>query len=188
MKALVLVVGSTLVFGLGTAYAQEIGVDVQPKAAIAKAKTPPTPPANASKNTSIGKGKAKVNTANAPGDDDSFWVETLDLDGDGTVEETDFIYDDEDKVVYLYADGDFKCKGGGTGTGGLLIAVNTAGNSRNRPAGSGWYAAELDEGECKAKAAGLYGCKFDADGNATACGLATIDEKNDDIVIVEATK
>ena len=47
---------------------------------------------------------------------------------------------------------------------------------------------DLDESECKAKAAGLYGCKFDASGNATACGLATVDEKNDEITIVEATK
>ena len=47
---------------------------------------------------------------------------------------------------------------------------------------------DLDESECKAKVAGLYGCKFDADGNATACGMATLDEKNDDLVIVEATK
>jgi hypothetical protein len=46
----------------------------------------------------------------------------------------------------------------------------------------------LDEGECHAKEAGLYGCKFDANGNATACGVATVDEKNDDVVIVEAAK
>jgi len=32
------------------------------------------------------------------------------------------------------------------------------------------------------------GCKFDANGNAIACGLVTLDEKNDEVVIVEATK
>ncbi|MBI3797914.1 MAG: hypothetical protein HY268_13220 [Deltaproteobacteria bacterium] len=194
MRQMLLVLGLVVLLGIGEARAQEknspgqnmVGADVQVKAAIAKGKNPSSPPANASKKTTIGKGKTVVNTANAPGDDDSFWVESIDIDGDGTVEETDVLYDDEDKVVYLHADGDFKCKGGGTGAGDMLIAVNTAGNSRNRPAGSGWYVVDLDESECKAKIAGLYGCKFDANGNATACGMATLDEKNDEIVIAEA--
>jgi len=195
MRNALIVLGLILIFGLGAARAQEkgnpsqsmVGADVRPNAAIAKAKNP-SPPANASKKTTIGKGKTTVNTANTQGDEDSFWVENIDLDGDGTVEETDFLYDDEDKVVYMHSEGDFKCQGGGTGTGSMLIAVNVAGNSRNRPAWSGWYVVDLDEGECKAKVAGLYGCKFDANGNATACGLATLDEKNDDLVIVEAAK
>jgi hypothetical protein len=34
----------------------------------------------------------------------------------------------------------------------------------------------------------MYGCKFDANDNATACGLATVGEKNDEVMIVEATK
>lgn len=194
MKNAVFVFGLVLSFGLGEVFAQttgspsqNVGVDVQLKAAIAKAKNP-APAANASKKTSTGKGKATVNTANAQGDDDSFWVESIDIEGDGTVEESDILYDDEDKVLLFYDDGDFKCQGGGMGEGSLLISVNLAGNSRGRPAGSGWYVVELDESECKAKAAGLYGCKFDASGNATACGLATIDEKNDEVVIVEAAR
>jgi hypothetical protein len=187
MKNVVFVFGLTLVVGLGAAYAQEMGADVQVKAAIAKAKDL-KPPANASKKTTVGKGQAMVHTANTEGDEDSFWVENIDLDGDGTVEETDVLYDDEDQVLYLYDDGDFKCKGGGMGDGDLLVAVNTVGNGRKRPVGSGWYVVSLDESECKAKAAGLYGCKFDASGNATACGLATVDEKNDEILIEEATE
>jgi hypothetical protein len=127
----------TLVFGLGVAYAQEGGADVQVKAAIAKAKNP-TPPATASKKTTAGKGKTTVNTANTEGEDDSFWVESIDIDSDGTVEETDILYDDEDKVLFLYDDGDFKCQGGGIGEGELLIAVNTAGNPRGKPAYSRW--------------------------------------------------
>jgi hypothetical protein len=195
MRNAVIVLGLTLMFGLGAACAQEkggtsqntVGADVQLTAVIAKAKTP-SPPANASKKATAGKGKTTVNTANSQGDDDAFWVESIDVDGDGTAEETDFLYDDEDKVVYMHADGDFKCKGGGTGEGDMLIAVNCTGNSRNRPAGSGWYVVDLDESECKAKVAGLYGCKFDMNENATACGMATLDEKNDDLVIVEATR
>ena len=195
MKNVVFVFGLTLAFGLGEVRAQAqggasqntLGVDVQVKTAIAKAKNP-SPPANASKKTTTGKGKATINTANTQGDDDSFWVESIDLDGDGTVEETDFLYDDEDKVLLMYDDGDFKCKGGGVGEGSLLVAVNAAGNGRGRPVGSGWYVVDLDESECKVKAAGLYGCKFDANGNATACGLATVDEKNDEIVIAEVAQ
>lgn len=194
MKKVLLVLSMVLIFGLGEASTQEkgtaspnVGVDMKVKAAIAKAKNP-TPPADAGKKTTAGKGKATINTANSEKDDDSFWVESIDIDGDGTAEESDILYDDEDKVLFLSNDGDFKCKGGGTGEGNLLIAVNCAGNSRGRPAGSGWYVVELDESECKAKAAGLYGCKFNAKGKATACGLVTVDEKNDDIVIVEASK
>ena len=195
MKKILFVFGLALAFGFSVAYAQEkgsassnmMGTDVQVKAAIAKAKNL-KPPASASKNTTVGKGNASVNTANTEGDDDSVWVESIDIDGDGTAEETDLLYDDEDHVLYLYDDGDFKCKGGGMGDGSLLIAVNTAGNSRKRPAGSGWYVVDLDESECKAKAAGLYGCKFNAKGKATACGSATVDEKNDEITIVEVAQ
>lgn len=187
MKNIVLLSGLTLVVGLGSAYAQEMGVDVQVKAAIAKAKDP-SPPATAGKKTTLGKGKVTVNTANTQGEDDSFWVESIDIDGDGMVEETDILYDDEDKVLLLYDDGDFKCKGGGVGEGSLLITVNCAGNSRGKPAGSGWYIVDLDESECEAETEVLYGCKFDANGNATACGLATIDEANDEIMIAEATE
>ena len=193
MKNVLCVFGVTLMVGLSGAYAQEkgaseemMGADVQVKAAIAKVKDL-KPPANASTKTTVGKGKAMVHTANAEGDDDSFWVESIDIDGDGTAEETDVLYDDEDQVLYLYNDGDFPCKGEGMGEGDLLIAVNAAGNERKRPVGSGWYVVSLDESECNAKAAGLYGCKFDASGNATACGLATLDENNDEIILAEAT-
>lgn len=195
MKNVLFVLGLTFVVGFGEVYAEEksdasqdmIGADVQVKAAIAKAKDP-SPPANASKKTTTGKGKATVNTANTEGEDDSFWVESIDIDGDGMVEETDILYDDEDKVLFLHEDGEFKCKGGGVGEGSLLIAVNCADNSRGRPAGSGWYVVALDESECEATVAGLYGCKFDENGSATACGLATVDEANDEIMIVEATE
>jgi hypothetical protein len=47
---------------------------------------------------------------------------------------------------------------------------------------------DVDKGECGAQAAGLLGCKFDASGAETACGVVTIDEKNDDITIVTASK
>jgi hypothetical protein len=46
--------------------------------------------------------------------------------------------------------------------------------------------AEVDKDECKAAAAGLVGCKFDGSGANTACGVATINAKTDDITVVAA--
>jgi hypothetical protein len=70
----------------------------------------------------------------------------------------------------------------------ILIGVNASGNARNRPVGSGFWIAAVDKSECGAQAAGLWGCRFDTSGNETACGVATIDERNDDIVIAAVQK
>src|SRR5258707_776881 len=83
-------------------------------------------------------------------------------------------WDDEDRVLFVYDDGDFKCKDGGMAEGDLLIGINGQGNSRGRPAGSGFYLVTLDEGECKVDSATTYGCKFDAKGNPTTCGVALL--------------
>jgi hypothetical protein len=154
-------------------------------AVIAKGKAP-DPPSGAKKTNTIGKGKLAVKTDNASADTDSFWVEELDINGDGKPEETDLLYDDEDKVLYLYAETNFSCADGtGEGSGAMLMAINGQGNRRNRPAGSGWYLAELDAGECAAQTAALWGCRFDANGNRTECGLAQAQVVEDDIIIVE---
>jgi len=191
----IVIAGGALVAIAGSSLAEQAAapgaaspVDVNVPAGVAAKANAPTPSARATKKASIGKGKAAVSTANAGDDTDSFWVEEIDIDGDGTAEATDVLWDDEDKVLFLYAEGEFPCAGGGTGTGDMLIAINGQGNSRGRPAGSGWYLVTLDEGECKAKAAGAYGCKFDAKGIETACGVATIDEKNDELVIATVSQ
>jgi len=162
------------------------GPAVKPGAVIAKTGTPP--PASATKATSIGNGKTTVSTQNNAADTDSVWVEKLDIDGDGDVDDTNLLWDDEDKVLYAFASGSFTCKNGGTGSGNLLIAAYAAGNPKMRPAGSGFWVADLDAGECGAQAAGLWGCKFDAKGNETACGAAVLDAKNDDLTIVKVVK
>lgn len=173
--------------GSGGTTTSPVKVKVSP-ALIAKANSA-TPPANATKQTSIGKGKLKVSTANSANDDDSFWLEQIDVDGNGDVDDANLIWDDEDKVLYYYDDSDsLSCANGGVATADLLIGINGQGNARNRPAGSGFYLVSLDEGECKVAAAGTYGCKFDATGTPTACGLAVVDEKNDDILFVAASK
>jgi hypothetical protein len=159
-------------------------VKVAPPAAVRDKANDPKPPATAKQVKSIGKGKATANTANTPDDTDSLWVEKVDIDGDGNVDEASLLWDDEDKVLYLYKDGTFACSNGGTGSGGMLVAVYGKGNSHGKPAGSGWWAVELDKSECAAQAAGLYGCAFDAKGASTACGMATVDDKGDALVIV----
>jgi hypothetical protein len=159
-----------------------------PAALIAKADDP-KPPATASQKTSIGKGKTTANTANGAGDTDSVWVEQIDVDGDGDVEAASLLWDDEDKVLYVYDENDsLVCADGAPATADLLIAINGKGNARHRPAGSGFYVVSLDATECKAEVAEAYGCKFDAKGNPTACGVAEVDDKNDDIIIATASK
>jgi hypothetical protein len=163
-------------------------VKVAPPAAVRDMASAPKPPSSAQQAKSVGKGKATANTANSVSDTDSLWIERIDVDGDGNVDEASLLWDDEDKVLYLYKEGTFTCKNGGTGEGGMLVAVYGAGNTRKAPAGSGWWAVELDKSECASQVAGLYGCKFDTSGNATACGMAAVDDKNDDLVIVAVSK
>ena len=99
---------------------------------------------------------------------------------------TDFLYDQSVGVLYGYREDDFKCANGQPAHGGILEAQYTQGNQVQKPAGSGWYAVELDAGKCAAKTAGIYGCKFDASGNATECGAAVINGQTGDIEIVAA--
>lgn len=155
---------------------------VNPKALQAQAKLPP--PANAKPATSIGKGPAMVMTANTPADTDSYWVAQVDIDGDGDVEQTQMLWDDEDKVLFAYAETDVACTYGGVSTVAILAGVNGAGNARGRAAGSGFYAVYFDGTECGADRAGLFGCTFDASGNVTAWAAVVVDSAGDEIDMV----
>ena len=44
----------------------------------------------------------------------------------------------------------------------------------------------LNAGQCAAKKAATFGCKFDADGNATECGAATVNNATGEIDVVVA--
>jgi hypothetical protein len=181
-----LIVGVCSAGLVGLAQSTATGPVVKPTSVVTKAGS--APPAGAKTTKAAGGNKMKVATANSATDDDSVWIEKVDVDGDGDVEDTNVVWDDEDKVLFTYTVGAFACKNGGTATAELLVAVNGAGNARKRPAGSGFWVADLDKGECGAQAAALWGCKFDASGAETACGVAAIDEKNDDVVIAMAKK
>ncbi len=166
----------------------ETGVELKPSSDVISTAENPSPPADAQKSASIGEEILSVSTANSPGDSDSVWVRQIDVNGDGSVESANLIWDDEDKILYFYYEGGFKCRNGSTGTGAVLIGVNGKNNPRNKPAGSGFYAVSLDKDECGAEEAGLWGCRFDAAGNPTACGTAAVDDKYDDIIILTASE
>ena len=155
---------------------------ISPAAEVARAKNP-APPANAQKKAMIGKAATMLHTNQSTQDLDSYWSERIDVDGDGNAEESDWLWDDETKVLYTFSDASFRCAGGGTGNGGMLVAVYGVGNTHGRPSGSGWWVANLENGECNAKVAGLQGCRFNSAGRRTQCGVAMIDDKNGDVVI-----
>ncbi len=165
--------------------ATAIGISVMPGAVAKRAMMAPS--ASATRTRIAGKGPLEISTAKSPGHDDSAWLEQLDIDGDGEVEDTNLVWDDEDKVLYAFSSGTFSCKSGGTAMADLLVAANGPGNRKNRPVGSGFWVANLDKDECAAEAAGLWGCRFDGSGTATACGMASVDSKNDDLVILTET-
>jgi hypothetical protein len=164
------------------------GVVVKPNAVSKKAATMVPPASGSKQTTTAGVNETKVSTANTPADTDSFWLERIDIDGDGDVDDANLVWDDEDKVLFAYDTGTFGCQNGATAEADLLVAAYATGNTRNKPVGSGFWVADLDKGDCGAQAAAIWGCKFDANGNSTACGVATLDEKNDDITIVTASK
>jgi len=149
-----------------------------------KAKAPAAPDTakQKSQQSSIGKGQLTASTAQPA----SFWTEETDVDDDGTAETNDFLYDAQNGILFTYREDDFACQNGGTASGGILEALYADGNKAGKPVGSGWYAVNLNATQCGAKNAGLYSCKFDADGNPTTCGAATINKQTGDIDVVVA--
>ena len=158
------------------------GLQVNP-AQVQKKAAAPAPAAGATKASSVGQ-NVKMAT---PADSDS-WAEQIDVDGNGTAEQTNLVWDGADKVLLSNSTGTFTCNNGSTGTGELLVAVNGAGNTRGRPVGSGFWVASMDKGQCGIPAGTMWGCRFNASGTATACGVATIDQKNNDVILVTAQK
>ncbi|HEY6307858.1 MAG TPA: hypothetical protein VI488_15505 [Candidatus Angelobacter sp.] len=175
-----------LLVSAAVALAQEqsssTGVKVNPSEVQKKVGSPP--PATAAKTTSVGTAHVKMAT---PADSES-WAEQIDADGNGQVDQATLTWDAKDRVLFSSTAGTFTCRNGTPGSGELLIAVNGTGNPRGRPAGSGFWLASLDKGQCGAQADALWGCKFDASGTATACGVAQLNEQNQDLVIVTADR
>jgi hypothetical protein len=168
---------------IATHPAAPTGPRVNPAAVAMRALEPPPPYASPAR--IVGKNRVTASRTREV----SAWEEQIDIDGDGTVDDATFAYDEPNKILFASKSGTFKCKGGGAaGRGDMLIAVNLAGNLRRRPAGSGFWATSIDEDECGAAYAGIFGCRFDTDGLDTRCGLVHVDSKLNDILIVTAAK
>jgi hypothetical protein len=188
MKNTILITGLAVAFGLGmnvaaqSSAAQQGAPNVKTGSAL-KAKAASPAPSDTAKNKSqktiIGKGKAAAK-ASAPS---SYWTEEVDVHDDGSVETTEFLYDAQRGIVYAYGEDDFTCANGKPEKAGILEAVYATGNKAGKPAGSGYYVVGLNTGQCAAKKAGGYGCKFDADGNPTECGAVAVNDTTGEVTV-----
>jgi hypothetical protein len=169
-----------------SARSTESDVQFKPGPAVKAKAASPAPSPNAeqkAKKGSIGEGKAMIQTR---GSNNDFWVEQIDLEGNGQKSETQLLWDSAEKTLFMYGDRTLTCKNGDMAMANLLIAVYGNGNMSKKPVGSGWWAASLEEGKCAMKTDTLYGCKFDQKGNNTACGVAELDQNTHELTIVEA--
>lgn len=157
----------------------KVGSSVATKAA---SPAPGSTAQNQAQKTSVGEGKLSVQ-ASQPS---SFWTEQVDLEGNGSLVSSDFLYDANRGVVYSYREDDFTCQDGQAGRANLLEAMYATGNKAGQPVGSGWYVVGLNVGQCGAKEAGEYGCQFNASGNSTACGVATLNYETGEVDIAAA--
>ena len=78
----------------------------------------------------------------------------MDVDDDGTVETSDFLYDAQRGILYTYREDDFACPNGNSESGSILMALYAKGNKANKPVGSGWDLVNLDAGQCAVKRRG----------------------------------
>lgn len=155
---------------------------IQAKAELGKPGPKATKKATAD---AFGNGRAAITVKGHPGGvHHSFWAEELDVDGSGQPVTVDEAWDNQHKVLYISKDRQFTCGDGQTADGSTLMAVYGKGNTLHKPAGSGWWVAELDQGECSVESAGIYGCRFEPDGTNHDCGTATMQSEQDDVVIV----
>lgn len=189
MKRTSAVFAVMLLCGLGLLTVAQTSQQTTPKVKVgskltakANAPTPGATVTGSTQKTTIGKGKTTV-TASQPS---SFWTEELDVDDDGTVETSDYLYDSGRGILYTYREDDFSCPNGNPESGSILMALYAQGNKEQKPVGSGWYLVNLNQGQCAAKKAGTFGCKFNANGNPTECGAGTVNEATGEIDLVVA--
>jgi hypothetical protein len=188
MKNKILFVGLVVAFSLNmnaaaqTTAAQQNVPTVKTSAAVKAKAAAPAPSAtakNQSQKTSIGKGKATAK-ASAPS---SYWTEEVAMQDDGSVVTTEFLNDAQNGVLYAYGQDNFSCANGKPEKAGILEAVYAAGNKAGQPVGSGYYIVSLNAGQCAAKKAGAYGCKFDANGNPTECGAIAVNDATGEVAV-----
>ena len=136
------------------------------------------------KKVAIGQGSTSIDT----GDPNSFWTESTDLTGAGTIVNADMLWDASSKIFYAFAHTTLRCAHGKSIEGNVLVGIYGKKNILSKKPGAGWWVVELAQNQCQAPLAGLYGCKFDSQGNNLACGRAELDPRINDMAIVEATR
>ena len=162
-------------------------VTFQPGSDLQKRYASPSPAAGAtkqSKQESIGRGKMMIDTGDPK---NLLWSEAVDLEGAGSVVNADMLWDASSKILYAFAHTNLRCTHGKAVEGDILIGIYGKKNFLGKTPGSGWWMVDLAKNQCEAPVAGLYGCKFDAQGNTLACGHAEIDLRINDMVVVEST-
>ena len=159
-------------------------VSFEPSADLQKRALSPSPGSNAMKKSTIGRGKTSIDS----GDPKSlFWTESVDLSA-GDVVNADMLWDSSSKIFYTFAHTTLRCTHGKTVEGDLLVGIYGKKNFLGKTTGSGWWVVDLQQGQCQAPLAGMYGCKFSAGGQILACGRAEVDQRINDMAIVESTR
>lgn len=189
-----LTIGAITLFCLSNGFGQtpasaQPGPKISPSPSVKQKAQTPQPSSQAQtkpSTTTVGKGKTTLSNSSRSSGDYIDWAEDIDIDGSGNATTADVAWDTKKKVLYLDKDQTFSCRNGQMADGNVLMAVYGQGNTAGKPVGSGWFVADLDEGECAVPTAGLYGCRFDASGNPTQCGSAVMQEE--DVVITPVPK
>jgi len=133
----------------------------------------------------IGTGSTSIDTGDPK---NSFWTESSDLSGAGAIVNADMMWDASSKIFYAFAHTNLRCAHGKSIEGNVLVGIYGKKNILSKRPRSGWWVVELAQNQCQAPLAGLYGCKFDSQGNNLACGRAELDPRINDMAIVEATR
>jgi len=186
--ALMISLGVPLFAGVALGQGSSGPVDFQVSRDIQNQYTPPTPGPGATGKTKkavIGTGKTSIDTGDP---NSSFWTENVDLSGTGTVVTADMLWDPEAKIFYAFSHTNLHCTHGKAIEGNVLIGIYGKKNILGKTPGAGWWVVDLAQNECQAPLPGLYGCKFDSQGNNLACGRAEMDPRINDMAIVEASR
>ncbi len=157
----------------------------QPGTDLQKRALSPSPGGNAVKKAAIGHGKTMIDTGDPK---NTSWTETIDVSGAGNVVNADMLWDSSSRILYAFAHTTLRCTHGKTVETDVLVGLYGKKNFLGKIAGSGWWIVELQQGQCEAPLAGLFGCKFGASGEPLACGRAELDSRINDMAIVESTR
>jgi hypothetical protein len=144
------------------------------------------PGLDARRGVSLGEGALGVNAT----PDAAAWFETVDLDSNGTREKVGFMWDATNKVMYAYTHDPVMLEDGTMADKGLLVTQYGEGNTRQRDAGSGFwaYATSRDTSTSGNVSGTLFGCRFDKLGNETECGAGEWSRMDNDFKISSKVK